>query len=204
MHEELAAAIRTSFRDGVPVADGVFDALYPETLRELSSSQWTPVAAAVRAAALLAPRPGMRVLDGGAGPGKLCCIGALVSDASWYGVERNIALVETARQTAAALGVATRATFQSADVLALGWEEFDSVYLFNPFEGARIREKSAHLTAWIRYVDEIERVEMKLAGLRSGMRVVTYHGFGGEMPAGFALLSSELIGIGMLDLWEKR
>jgi predicted RNA methylase len=174
------------------------------TIRDVSSSHWTPVAVAVRAAALLAPRPGMRVLDVGAGPGKLCCIGALVSDASWYGVERSVALVGSARQTAEALGVGMRATFETADVIALGWDGFDSVYLFNPFEGARIREQSAHLTAWIRYLDEIEGVKRKLAGLRSGTLVVTYNGFGAEMPTGFARLSSESIGIGTLALWEKR
>ncbi|MBL0215168.1 MAG: methyltransferase domain-containing protein [Myxococcales bacterium] len=203
MHPHIAAAIRSSLRDRIPVPDELFDTLYPEQVRRRSHTHWTPVSVAVRAAVLLAPRAGMRVLDAGAGPGKLCCIGALVTNASWYGVERDLSLVETAAESAEALDVSACAQFRSANVAAVDWDEFDSVYLFNPFEAALVGERTAHLTAWTQYVGEVAGAEAKLASLRPGARVVTYHGFGGEMPSSFARLSSEQVGVGSLDLWEK-
>lgn len=200
---QFAAAIRSSLGSRTPIPDEMFDALYPAPIRERSEMFWTPVSVAVRAAALLAPHPGMRVLDAGAGPGKLCCIGALVSEASWYGVERDPGLVEMARHTAELLDVEARVQFQIGELAAIDWTAYDSLYFFNPFEAAFLEERQAHLVAWTRYVGEVSTVEAKLAELKPGTRVVTYHGFGGEMPACFAQLSSDRIGFGTLDLWEK-
>jgi 16S rRNA C967 or C1407 C5-methylase (RsmB/RsmF family) len=49
--------------------DDVFDHQLPQRLQLKSAVHFTPVAVAKLAARLLAPRPGMRVLDVGAGPG---------------------------------------------------------------------------------------------------------------------------------------
>ena len=37
-----------------------------------------------------------------------------------------------------------------------------------------------------------------------GARVVTFHGFGGEMPSSFELVFGEVIGEGQLALWVKQ
>jgi len=56
-------------RAGELVDDAAFDELFPPWARALSRVHFTPVRAAVRAAAWLAARPGARVLDVGAGAG---------------------------------------------------------------------------------------------------------------------------------------
>src|SRR5262249_54004573 len=116
------------------VDDETFDRLYPEHIRRLSRLHWTPMSVALRAAALLAPDPGMRVLDLGAGPGKLCCIGALVCGGAWRGIEEDPALVAAARAAAAALALDDATSFATGDLGELDWGAFDSLYLYNPFE----------------------------------------------------------------------
>jgi 2-polyprenyl-3-methyl-5-hydroxy-6-metoxy-1,4-benzoquinol methylase len=49
-----------------------FDQIYPGEQRERSCLHWTPLDVAQRACALLASEPAARVLDIGAGVGKLC------------------------------------------------------------------------------------------------------------------------------------
>src|SRR3569832_550400 len=82
------------------VNDTDFDALVPLELRHLSNLHWTPANVAVRAAQLLAPEPDARVLDIGAGIGKLCIVGALATRARWAGVEHQAVLVAAAERLA--------------------------------------------------------------------------------------------------------
>ena len=77
-----ALAIRDALRRRAEVSDAELDQVFPEELRERSHLHWTPVAIALRAAALLVPEParsGVRVLDVGAGVGKMCLVGAVVT-----------------------------------------------------------------------------------------------------------------------------
>lgn len=196
----IAAALRA----GATVSDVEFDQLLPPAVRRLSAVHWTPVAVAVRAAAVLAPERGMRVLDVGAGPGKLCCIGALVTDARWTGVEREPHLVATARGLAVELGVAAGVRFDRGDAGAVRWRDFDSLYFFNPFETTLFGGDPTDAgLRWAAFADEIERTAAALADLPSGTRIVTYHGYGGDLPPGFVLESSERIGDGVLAAWTK-
>src|SRR5436309_456822 len=87
-----AHAVRDALRLRVCVEDHVFDRLYPDHVGRLSRLHWTPVSVALRAAALLAPEPGMNVLDLGCGPGKLCCVAALARAGQWCGIDANPAL----------------------------------------------------------------------------------------------------------------
>src|SRR6185369_2785667 len=84
-----ARAVLEALRWRIPIEDLAFDRLYPDHVRRLSPVHWTTVPVALRAAALLAPEAGMRVLDIGAGPGKLCCVGALAYGGTWHGIELN-------------------------------------------------------------------------------------------------------------------
>src|ERR1044071_2257780 len=97
--------------------DAAFDALYPDDVRGRVPNHWTPVAVALQAAELLAPEDGMRVLDVGAGGGKLCCVGALAtpSHTTWCGIEQDPRLVEVAREIATRLELGARATFHHGD-----------------------------------------------------------------------------------------
>jgi len=168
--------------------DAAFDALVPPELRHLSNMHWTPLHVAVQAAKLLAPQPGARVLDIGAGVGKLCSIGALCTQAHWTGVEQQAPLVAAAAQLAKSFGVADRTTFIHGDAFSLAWSDYDALYFFNPFELPLFpREPSDSFRV------SIAETERRLAALRSGTRVVTLYGFGGKMPDGFELIRHERI-----------
>jgi hypothetical protein len=77
------------------------------------------------------------------------------------------------------------------------------VYLYNPFESQLFGGGFARVAGGALVADQIARTQALLGELARGTRVVTFHGFGGEMPASFALSSVETIG-GELALWIKR
>lgn len=199
-----AGAVLTALRSRIAVDDAVFDRLYPDEVARLSAVHWTPVAVGLRAAALLAPEPGMRVLDVGAGAGKLCCLGAVCRPGTWHGIERDPALVEVATQLARWLEVGDRTRFSAGDALAAEWRGYDSLYLYNPFESQLFGGGFARAAGGAGYADQVARTEARLDGLSPGTRVVTFHGFGGAMPPGFALATVEDVDGSRLALWIKR
>lgn len=198
------ATVLAALRDRAAIDDAVFDGLYPDAVRRLSIIHWTPVSVALRAAALLAPIPGMRVLDVGAGAGKLCCLGAVVHAGTWHGIERDPSLVAAAAEVARRLGVDHCTSFAAGDALAADWRGFDSLYLYNPFESQRFGGGFALAAGGVGFAEQVAATEARLGELAPGTRVVTFHGFGGEMPADFALAAIEEVDGGDLALWIKR
>jgi hypothetical protein len=111
-----------------------------------------------------------------------------------------------------ALAAATRARASTArfvhgDFSTVDIESFDGVYLFNPFEenvwssDERLDDTVPMSLAKARA--DIACAEEMLARAHRGTRVVTYHGFGGDIPASYKHLLSEPHGNGDLDLWIK-
>lgn len=199
-----AEAVAAALRDRGELDDAVFDQLYPDHVRRLSIVHWTPVAVARRAAALLAPGRGMRVLDVGSGAGKLCCVAAVGHAATWCGIERDPSLVSVAAELAARLGVADRTQFCAGDALEADWREFDSIYFYNPFESQRFGGGFARAAGSPGFAAEVAATEARLAELVPGTRIVTFHGFGGAMPTDFTLAGLEDVDGGRLALWIKR
>lgn len=199
-----ATAVLAALRARSALDDAAFDALYPEAVGRLSIVHWTPVAVALRAAALLAPIAGMRVLDVGAGAGKLCCLGAVVHAGTWHGIERDPALVAVASEIARDLEVDHCTRFWAGDALTADWRGYDGVYLYNPFESQRFGGGFARAAGGAGYAEQVADAEARLAELEPGTRVVTFHGFGGEMPPEFALAELEEVEGGELALWIKR
>ena len=178
--------------------DRAFDELVPAELRHLSQMHWTPIDIAVRAAALLCPRPDTRVLDVGSGVGKLCTVGALSESGSWCGVEQHEVLVAAATRIARQLGVGGRTRFLHGDAFAVDWGDFDALYLYNPFQYP-LASPALPDGAPDGGV-QAARVRERLAALRPGTRIVTLHGFGGVMPPSYALLYHERVPVHGLDL----
>jgi SAM-dependent methyltransferase len=198
-----ARAIRDALARGAAVADAELDQLFPEELRDRSHLHWTPIAVAVRAAALLAPAPRLRILDVGAGVGKLCLVGAAVTGATWWGIEQDATQVAAANHAAWALDVEARTRFVHGDGSRLAWDEFDGFYFYNPFTTLML---APHASPFVRYAtiqSTLRRIEQRLATARPGTRVVTYHGFGGKLPAGYALAAREPAGGDALELWLR-
>jgi len=187
------------------VTDFRFDQIYPPPVRKLSENHWTPIEVAIRAAELLVGNHKTRVLDIGSGCGKFCTIAALTSPGQFIGVEHRAHLAELAKDTAQKLG-ASNASFIQGNMADLDWSFFDSFYMFNPFyenKAAIIRIDDTVTMGLKKYNNYIEIVRAKLRAARSGSRVVTYHGFGGDMPACYRLLKREPIGVSSLELWFK-
>lgn len=184
-----ASAICTALRQRRAIADERFDRLYPPAIRHRSEEHWTPVAVALQVSAWLDAAPGRAVLDIGSGVGKACHVGALASDKHWSGVERDPRLVRIATRAARDLGIEARTRFVAGEARELDWSRFGGVYLFNPFDED---------------VQEIVGVERKLLTLHPGARVVTYYGFGGEMPVVFEMVERITDRSGFLCLWIRR
>ena len=168
-----------------------------------SRVHWTPVNVAVRACTLLAPSTATRVLDVGAGVGKLCLIGAASTRAAWVGVEVDPEMVEAANHAAHLLGVADRALFVCGDANSIDWTAYDSLYFFNPFVEA-LFDGNVYAVPRLEFVANLERSHLQLERMRPNARVVTYHGFGGDMPSTFSLVHEEDAGEDHLCVWIRR
>ncbi len=198
-----AQAIRAALARGAEVSDLAVDQLFPDELRDRSHQHWTPVEVAVRAAELLTARPRQRILDIGSGVGKVCLVGAAVSDATWWGVEQDAVQIAAANCAAWALDLEHKTRFVHGDGARLSWAEFDGFYFYNPFSTLML---APHASPFVRYATiqrTLRRITQRLAAVPAGTRVVTYHGFGGPLPAGYTRQVHEPFGGGALELWVR-
>lgn len=188
---------------GEIVSDRAFDEVYPLPVRQRSRLYWTPVEIAVRAAQMLAHEPGSTILDIGAGVGKFCLVAAAAVRSEVRGIEHRAHLVDVARAAAAKLGVTP--SFEHGSLDRLDMSGIGGVYLYNPFSEnlcspAERLDASVELSEH-RFRKDVAATELLLDRARVGTRVVTYCGFGGEMPDGYALIARERQG--QLELWVK-
>ena len=187
--------------------DELFDHQFPRAMQMKSALHFTPVAVARRAARLLAPESGMRVLDVGAGPGKFCLVAAReVPSCSFVGVEIRPHLVKLAGKLAGRLRV-TNACFIGGDAFDLDWSAFDAFYFYNPF-AEQLSDPLFKLDRTLtlapsRFLELVTSTRERLAAARVGTRVVTYHSFGAPAPYGYDLVQTERIGTDQLELWIK-
>jgi hypothetical protein len=198
------APIRHALERGQLVDDRVFDEVYPIRARRASSLHWTPVDVAVRAARLLATKPGAVILDVGAGIAKFCIVAAAAVDAEVRGIEHRPHLVEVGRAAAAKIGVDVRlnqGTLADEDP-----NDVDGIYLFNPF-AENLCSPHDHLDDTVdlgeaRFWRDVGEMESFLRAARPGTRLVTYCGWGGEIPDDYVLERRERRG-GTLESWVK-
>jgi len=205
LEDEHDARLADALEEGIAISDGVFDLLYPRSARLVSSVFWTPVSVAMRAAELLVLDGATRVLDVGSGVGKFCVVGALATGASFTGIEQRSHLVTIARETARRVGA--RATFIEGRLASDSLRDIDAIYFFNPFaENAFPPEDHLDHTVELsldRALSDVELAERLLADAKVGMRVVTYHGFGGDMPPTYTLQLTEKHRTDQIEFWVK-
>jgi SAM-dependent methyltransferase len=164
------------------------------------------VEVAVCAAEMLVTGPGTKVLDVGCGPGKFCLIGAALQDVRFTGVDQRHNLVMEGEAIAKGADI-SNVGFIHGNMMDLDWSDYNAFYMYNPFlenvcMPARIDETVPLKPEYFyRYV---EIVQQKLMDLPLGTRVVTYHGFGGEMPYGYRMAASKEIGSDSLQCWIKE
>jgi 16S rRNA G966 N2-methylase RsmD len=155
---------------------------------------------------LLNLNEGAKVLDVGSGSGKFCLVGALNSTASFFGVEQRQSLVKMAKQLAAAFDL-DNASFIYGNAVQLDWSDFDVIYLFNPYY-ENIMDESLRIDLDVKvgqdkYKSYITETINKLSQLNVGTKIVTYYGFGQELPDNFKLITSIPTGASQIDLWIK-
>jgi predicted RNA methylase len=201
---ELALAIRAGKRP----PDFKFDRFLPLELRLVSGQHWTPIDVAVCAAEWLREYQVESVLDIGSGSGKFCVVAALAGGASFVGIEQRERLVHAASDLARAFGVGERVEFVQGAFDERCTRAAEAYYLFNPF-GENLYGPQGQLDKHVelgggRYRRDVAAVERLLRAAPTGTFVVTYNGFGGDVPAGYELLRVDRELPNVLAMWRKR
>lgn len=207
---EARAKVLGAFEDGRGPSDEAFDAFLPDDARAVSDRYWSPVRVAVQAAVWFDELGTRTVVDIGAGVGKFCVAAALAGHRSrrFIGLEHRPRLVETARRLATQFGVEARVQFSEGAFADAPVPEADAYYLFNPF-GENVfcagdpLDRSVELTAG-RLVRDVGRMQALMRQAPLGTAVVTYHGFGGTMGAGYEALRAAGVWPHILRLWQKK
>lgn len=204
-----ARSIRRAIATGT-LSDDIFDRVLAPRWQVRSAVHWTPVAVAEIAIQWLTGGGAQRVLDVGAGAGKLCVLGALLMrDVTFVGIERRPALVAEARRVARLLGVSDRAEIRQGSLDSVDGAEFDAFYLYNPFaesltdDGDDDRIDDDVATGVGPFTSNVQRVQAWLRDARDETRLVTLHGFGGAVPLSYRRIARLPVGLDALAAWEQ-
>jgi SAM-dependent methyltransferase len=199
------------------VADGIrardeaagsqFDRLLQRELQAVSSVFWTPLPVAIAAAEWFDEFGVQAVVDIGSGAGKFCVAAALAGRASYTGLEQRRRLVVAARDLALRFEVNDRVRFVHGTVGKSPIPEGDAYYLFNPF-GENLFEPEERLDTTVecglrRYLRDVEVVEGLLRRAPVGTCLLTYNGFGGQVPGSYEVLRTERGFSSVLRLWRR-
>jgi predicted RNA methylase len=188
--------------------DRDFDQFLPSELRCVSGQYWTPLVVAIRAAEWLDELNVRTVVDIGSGAGKFCVAAALSGRAQLViGVEQRARLIAAARDLAHVLDVGERVTFIHGTFGETSLPEADAYYLYNPF-GENLFGPAEHLDDDVelgdaRYQRDIAAVEKLLREARVGTYLLTYNGFGGEVPSSYRQVRVDLEMPNHLRMWRK-
>jgi len=202
----MQTLVTDALRRGDVVHDALFDRVYPLQVQRVSRQFWTPVDVAIAASRWLSEVGCRTTLDVGAGPGKFCIVASLSMQQTVTGLEHRADLVEVARSAAAAYGAQVECVHGSLE--AIDVSRFDALYFYNPFaenlfEASERLDQSVELSEQ-RCFRDLMTVESWLDRAREGTCIVTYHGFGGRIPATYRLARATRKGGDHLRLWVKR
>jgi SAM-dependent methyltransferase len=203
---DVAARVAAAIRARQPLGDDDFDQLLPADVRRISRMYWTPLAVALQIAQWLEERRLTSVVDIGSGAGKLCAVAALaLPQLRVTGIEQRAALVEVARALVRALQLEARVSFAVGSIAAVPAAE--AYYLYNPFSEnhyrpeTRIDEAVEH--SGRRFIEDVSAAEQLLSDAPAGTHVITYNGFGGQMPGTYIRLRREERFPSVLEMWRK-
>lgn len=203
----IPSLIAEALRAGLRVDDRDFDQLLPTELRAVSSQYWTRLSVAAHAAEWFEALGVQRVVDIGSGAGKFCVAAALAGTASYVGLEHRLALVIAARALAETLAVEDKVEFVHGTLGHLAELRADAYYLFNPF-GENWYSVEEQLDAEVelgpeRHARDVAAVERMLREAPLGTCVLTYNGFGGDVPASYDELRIDETRSSPLRLWQR-
>jgi SAM-dependent methyltransferase len=203
-----ARRLVTRLRSGTQISDLEFDRFLPKALRAVSAEYWTTLGAAKRAAEWFSAHGVGSVVDIGSGVGKFCVATAIFAERLRFtGVEQRPRFVQAARTLAHCFEVETRVAFVEGGIAEAGALPADAYYLYNPFAENLVAADDAldaetELTA-ARYARDIAAVEALFSRAPAGTHVLTYNGFGGRFPPGYAQVRIDQSLPYELALWHK-
>jgi hypothetical protein len=203
----LPMQVGSALRQGLRLPDREFDRFLPRKLRRLSSQHWTPLLVVARAMSWLEEAGVRTVVDIGSGAGKFCVAGALFSRCTFVGIEQRADLVSTARVLSRLYGVQDRAVFLHECFGQIAPPAADAYYLFNPF-GENLFTQHGRVDDAVelgpdRFERELEHTGNWLEAAPQGTYVVTYNGFGAEMPCSYTALRVARDLPCVLKLWRQ-
>lgn len=202
----LINSLPQSLKEGSSVSDSFFDQIYPDEIKKVSITHWTPIEV-VQKAMNYFKDSSLQILDIGSGCGKFCLAGSMISPQhQFYGVEQRQDLTSISQNVANHFNL-TNVSFINANAFDLNWNDFDLLYFFNPFwenhlsPAQRIdqslpvkKEEFSHY---------INTVILKLSQLKRSTQVITYHGFGGKFPPSYECIHFEKCGTDQIKIWLK-
>jgi hypothetical protein len=203
----LPRQIAEAMRRGARPTDEAFDRFLPIDLEMASRRYWTPIEVATRVAAWLDELAIDTVMAIGSGAGKFCVAAAIVGKSRFIGVEQRARLVIAARTLAHKFRVEDRVQFIVGDLDVIATIPVSAYYLYNPF-GENHFSASGRLDDDVelspaRYERDVTVIETLFRNAPVGTYVITYNGFGGEVPDDFAQIRIAHDMPNVLQMWKK-
>lgn len=181
-----------------------FNSHYPDDVKEAADKHWTRIEVAKKAAAFLATSAEAKVLDIGSGAGKFCLIAAHEHPLThFYGVEQRQNLVDISKDLAKELQL-RNVFFLCDNICNIDFKKYDHFYFYNSFyENVPGTQKIDYT---IKYSEDLYNfynryLYKQLAKKQPGTRLVTYHSFGSEIPAGYEVVQTDYSDF--LKFWIK-
>lgn len=188
--------------------ESAFDRFLPPDLRRVSEDYWTPLPVVRRVAAWLRAERVETLVDIGSGAGKLCVMTALLTRCRIVGLEVRPSLVAAAQALAARFEVDDRVRFVAGGFGRTPTPAADAYYLFNPFgeyEFDALLDADDGVTfSDAQFAFDVDAAVRFFARAPVGTRVITYNGFGADLPASYEQERVDLNFRGALRLWRKR
>jgi len=188
---------------GISIEDDDFDEIYPDDIRPMAFTHFTPVDMAIKAANFLVKKTGTKVLDIGSGAGKFCMIGSACTDGHFTGVEQRDNLHELGEQIHQKYKL-QNITFINANINQIDFSDYDAFYFFNPFYENIIQFDKIDDAVEVEtdlYDEYSSYVKNQLDKMPLGTRLVTFFSAYDEVPKSYKLISKN--DRQKISMWEK-
>jgi len=185
-----------------------FDHIFPPYYRFQSTVHWSSISVARQISNWIKSLNLKSVVDIGCGVGKLCLLLRILTNYEIYGIEQRPNLVEIANKIIK-VNSFKNILITQMNMLDLDWDSYDIYYLYNPFqehiaeEGFSIIEKNIEFDTkkYAHYTSEVFR---QLTWAKPGKMLITFHGYGGNVPSAWTMVASRHIDNGDLTMWIKE
>ena len=189
---------------GISMKDDDFDGIYPEEVRPMAFTHFTPIEIAIRAAKFLVQKSGTKVLDIGSGAGKFCMIGSVCTNGHFTGVEQRDNLHLLAEQIFKKYQL-KNINFINSNINQIEFNNYEAFYFFNPFYENIIQFEKIDDAIDVKndlYDEYSNYVKNQLDLMPLGTRLVTFFSAYDEVPISYQLISKD--DRQKISMWGKK